>query len=166
METTGSLLVFCSWLRSIAHRSWFTRVLAALKPLEQQGMISLCHDDLLSPGCDVDQGLARASVVLLLLTPDYLASKQDYRERLQVRQRHGAGEIWLTPVLLRGGHRDPLGSEHPTPVATTWDLSCSRVRERHPEAAALLHFCAFLAPDSIPEALLDHSLQGSAVTIL
>jgi hypothetical protein len=44
--------------------------------------------------------------------------------------------------------------EHPTPVATTWDISFRAVAASHPAAADLLRFCACLAPDAIPEELL------------
>ncbi|WP_112425367.1 TIR domain-containing protein [Thermogemmatispora tikiterensis] len=57
----------------------------ALQPLEQEGVISLWHDGLVRPGYDVDQerasALAHASIVLLLFSPDYLASEQGYSER-------------------------------------------------------------------------------------
>jgi tetratricopeptide (TPR) repeat protein len=52
--------------------------------------------------------------------------------------------------LLRHYH----GREHPEPVATTWDISFRRVEERNPAAAELLRFCAFLAPEAIPEEIL------------
>ncbi|HZR43963.1 MAG TPA: tetratricopeptide repeat protein [Ktedonobacteraceae bacterium] len=53
----------------------------------------------------------------------------------------------------------PVG--HPESVATTWKLVFQKI-ERTP-ADDLLHICAFLAPDAIPEALLAHTsaLSGS-----
>jgi hypothetical protein len=39
-------------------------------------------------------------------------------------------------------------------VATTWSLSFQKIEQRNPAAAELLHLCAFLAPDHIPEELL------------
>ncbi|HEU5378618.1 MAG TPA: tetratricopeptide repeat protein [Ktedonobacteraceae bacterium] len=45
------------------------------------------------------------------------------------------------------------GQDYPHAVATTWDLSFQRVELRSPAAAELLRFCAFLAPDAIPEEL-------------
>jgi tetratricopeptide (TPR) repeat protein/transcriptional regulator with XRE-family HTH domain len=44
--------------------------------------------------------------------------------------------------------------DHPETVATTWALSFLRVEQANPVAANLLHLCAFLAADVIPEALL------------
>jgi tetratricopeptide (TPR) repeat protein len=39
-------------------------------------------------------------------------------------------------------------------VATTWSFSCEKVRQAQPAATELLNFCAFLAPDAIPEAII------------
>lgn len=54
--------------------------------------------------------------------------------------------------LLR--QRGDVSKAHPDPVATTWSLSFAQVQQRAPLAADLLRFCAFLAPDDIPEQLL------------
>lgn len=54
--------------------------------------------------------------------------------------------------LLRARGRDAVG--HPEPVATTWSLSFEKVEQAHPAAAELLRFCAFLHPDTIPEAMI------------
>jgi tetratricopeptide (TPR) repeat protein len=50
-------------------------------------------------------------------------------------------------------------SDHPEPVATTWSLSFEKVEQASPAAADLLRFCAFLAPDTIPEELVT---EGAA----
>ena len=47
--------------------------------------------------------------------------------------------------------------DHPDPVATTWSLSFKNVEQANPAAAELLRFCAFLAPDAIPEELFTES---------
>jgi tetratricopeptide (TPR) repeat protein len=49
---------------------------------------------------------------------------------------------------------------HPEAVATTWSLSFEKVESDNPIAAKLLRFCAFLAPDAIPEELLIQALKG------
>ena len=54
--------------------------------------------------------------------------------------------------LLRTRGRDAVG--HPEPVATTWSLSFEKVEQANPAAAELLRFCAFLHPDTIPEAMI------------
>ena len=50
----------------------------------------------------------------------------------------------------RGG----LMGDHPDSVATTWSLSFQRVKEKNAAAAVILRFCAFLAPDAIPEEII------------
>jgi tetratricopeptide (TPR) repeat protein len=49
--------------------------------------------------------------------------------------------------------------DHPEPVTNTWSLSFRKVEEQNPTAVALLRTCAFVAPDAIPEALLEEALQ-------
>ncbi|MBA2393743.1 MAG: tetratricopeptide repeat protein [Ktedonobacteraceae bacterium] len=44
---------------------------------------------------------------------------------------------------------------HPDPVAKTWALSFAKVQQANPAAADLLRFCAFLAPDDIPEEIIS-----------
>jgi hypothetical protein len=50
----------------------------------------------------------------------------------------------------RGG----LVDDHPDSVAATWSLAFQRVEENNAAAADLLRFCAFLAPDAIPEEIV------------
>lgn len=47
------------------------------------------------------------------------------------------------------------GQDYPHAVATAWDLSFQRVQQRSPASTDLLRFCAFLAPDAIPEELFE-----------
>ena len=61
-----------------------------------------------------------------------------------------------TELLQRRGD---AGKAHPDPVATTWSLSFAKVEQLNPLAADLLRFCAFLAPDDIPEQLI---IDGAA----
>lgn len=67
--------------------------------------------------------------------PDYLAR---YRNR-------------RSDILRERGSFD---QDYSAAVATTWSLSFEKLHQASPAAAELLHFCAFLAPDSIPEKLL------------
>jgi tetratricopeptide (TPR) repeat protein len=50
--------------------------------------------------------------------------------------------------------RGEMATDHPDPVATTWDISFKKIEEANPAAAELLRFCAFLHPDAIPEELI------------
>lgn len=53
--------------------------------------------------------------------------------------------------LERRGH---YSQDHPASVATTLLLSFQKVKKRNPAAADVLQFCAFLAPEAIPEEIL------------
>ncbi len=55
-------------------------------------------------------------------------------------------------ILLH--RRGITGKAHPEPVATIWSLSFAKVEQQSLLAADLLRFCAFLAPDDIPEQLI------------
>ena len=64
---------------------------------------------------------------------------------LQLYQKHRFA------LLARRGKQ---AAHYPDSVATTWSLSFAQVERSNPAAAELLHLCAFLAPDHIPEELL------------
>src|SRR6266581_9706779 len=55
--------------------------------------------------------------------------------------------------------------DHPEPVATTWSLAFKNVEQANPAAAELLRFCAFLAPDTIPEELFSESAADLGPTL-
>lgn len=55
------------------------------------------------------------------------------------------------PLLDRRG---AFASEHPPSVAATLWLCCQQVAQQQPAALDLLRFCAFVAPDDIPEDLV------------
>src|SRR5579863_9150722 len=52
-------------------------------------------------------------------------------------------------------NRGSFDQDYPAAVATTWSLSFEKVRQTNPAAAELLDFCAFLAPDAIPEEMIS-----------
>jgi tetratricopeptide (TPR) repeat protein len=59
-----------------------------------------------------------------------------------------------TDLLQERGERKDY---HPDPVAKTWALSFAKVQQANPAAADLLRFCAFLAPDDIPEEIISNA---------
>jgi len=71
----------------------------------------------------------------------------------------GYGHLYQTrrAELLR--NRGGVIDDHPEPVATTWSLSFERVEQCNSAAADLLRLCAFLAPDAIPEELLNQGAR-------
>jgi tetratricopeptide (TPR) repeat protein len=77
-----------------------------LSLLQRQGLITSWHDRHILPGTDwsqaIDEHLERASVILLLISADFLASDYCYGIELQrALQRHQANEARVIPILLR-----------------------------------------------------------------
>jgi hypothetical protein len=77
-----------------------------LAMLKRQGVISTWHDRRLIAGSDLDAGISRelecAEIILLLISPDFLASEYCYSvEMTHALQRHEAGEARVIPVILR-----------------------------------------------------------------
>ncbi|MBV9616895.1 MAG: tetratricopeptide repeat protein, partial [Ktedonobacteraceae bacterium] len=66
---------------------------------------------------------------------DYLSLYRTYRSR------------------LLNQHAD-VPDDYSETVATTWNISFERMVQRNAAAADLFHFCAFLAPDAIPEEMI------------
>src|SRR2546423_4059414 len=86
--------------------AWLRRFEKHLILLKRQGLISLWHDRLISPGTDwtqaIDTRLETASIVLLLVSADFIAS--DYCFGIEMRRalaRQEAGEARVIPVLVR-----------------------------------------------------------------
>jgi TIR domain len=87
-----------------------------LAMLKRQGVISVWHDRRLIAGDHIDNGIAKeldaADIILLLVSPDFLASDYCYGEELaRALERHAAGEARVIPVILRpcDWHVTPFG---------------------------------------------------------
>lgn len=77
-----------------------------LSILRRQGVISEWHDRKIGAGSEwageIDQHLNTAQVILLLISPDFLASDYCYDvEMKRAIERHDAGEARVIPVILR-----------------------------------------------------------------
>lgn len=77
-----------------------------LAMLKRQGLIEVWHDRRLSPGDHFDvsihEELDAADVILLLVSPDFLASDYCYRiEKARALARHRRGEARVISVILR-----------------------------------------------------------------
>lgn len=77
-----------------------------LKMLKRQGIIETWHDRRIVAGQELDgvinEELMSADIVLLLVSPDFLASEYCYdREMTAAMQRHDQGEAVVIPVILR-----------------------------------------------------------------
>jgi len=87
-----------------------------LAMLKRQGVISTWHDRRLVPGDDFNAGIARelerADIILLLVSPDFLASDYCYGiEMTRALARHESGKARVIPVILRpcDWHQAPFG---------------------------------------------------------
>ena len=94
-----------------------------LTMLKRQGAIETFHDRRIAAGDDVDGSISteleQADVILLLVSPDFLASAYCYDiEMRRALERHASGEARVIPVILR--HCDwrqaPFGRLMATPL--------------------------------------------------
>jgi TIR domain len=77
-----------------------------LLPLQHQEIIDMWHDRDISAGTEwkqaVDERLSRAHIILLLVSPDFMASDYCYGiEMKQALQRHQKGDAKVIPIILR-----------------------------------------------------------------
>src|SRR6266487_3926185 len=77
-----------------------------LSQLKWQGRISVWHDRDISAGTEwereIDEHLKTAQIILLLISPDFMASKYCYSiEMKRAMQRHDGGDARVIPILLR-----------------------------------------------------------------
>src|SRR6185312_6386265 len=98
------ITVFCSFAESDA--SWLEQLERHLSTLRHEGSISTWNKSQIIAGSDrqseVDHHLTTASLILLLISSDFLASNSCYGTEMQrVLQRHEAKEAIVVPLLLR-----------------------------------------------------------------
>lgn len=87
-----------------------------LSPLKRMGQIETWHDRRINPGdvfdTEISQNFAEANIVLLLVSPDFIASNYCYDvEMKNSLERHELGEAIVIPVILRpcSWHQLPFG---------------------------------------------------------
>ena len=112
-----------------------------LSLLQRQSVIETWHDRNINAGDDwkqqIDDNLNTATVVLLLISADFLASDYCYEIEMQrALERHNAGEARVIPVILRPVdlHGAPFGTLQVLPAdakpMTLWtnrDEACANV---------------------------------------
>jgi hypothetical protein len=147
------------------------RLEVALATLKRQGLIETWHDRMLRAGDEFDPGirqeLERADIILLLVSPDFIASGYCYDvEMTRALERHHAGEARVIPVILRAcdWHPTPFGKLIAAPrdgkAIRSWpDLDeafldvAKKIREALPKAAvAPARAAPMVASHSIPQA--------------
>ena len=77
-----------------------------LKLLERQNLLSTWYDRQITAGAnwgeEIDKQLERASIIVLLISPDFLASDYCYSHEMQLAlERHKQGLTHVIPILLR-----------------------------------------------------------------
>src|SRR5579864_2836601 len=72
-----------------------------LSILQRQGIIATWHPRKILPGADKnqinDEQFSSAQIILLLISPDFLASDASHAEMEQALQRHRAGLAYVIP---------------------------------------------------------------------
>ncbi len=96
--------IFCCY--ASADEAWLHKLETHLSPLRRQGLISLWHHRLITPGTDwaktIDSHLETASVILLLVSADFFASDYCYGiEMKRALERQEADETHIIPILVR-----------------------------------------------------------------
>lgn len=88
-----------------------------LTPLKRMGRITTWHDRRIIAGeefdAQIDQNFESADIVLLLVSPDFIASDYCYQvEMTNAIERHNCGDAVVIPVILRpcAWHQLPLES--------------------------------------------------------
>jgi TIR domain/CYTH domain len=99
-----TLALFCSYAH--ADENLKAELHKHLRPLEVEGRIRLWHDRMIPPGAEwgshIDVNLRAADLVLILVSPDFLASAYCTGVELAfAMERHSAGEAIVVPVIAR-----------------------------------------------------------------
>ena len=104
VEPTRAVEVFFSY----AHKDekWRNELENQLSGLKRQGLITGWYDRKLTPGTEwaseIDMHLNTASIILLLVSPNFIASDYCYGiEMKRALERHEAGEACVIPVIVR-----------------------------------------------------------------
>jgi hypothetical protein len=124
-----ALVVFISY----SHRdeALYDQLARHLKPLEYEGVIHPWSDHRISAGNDfgaeIAAALDTANIILLLVSPDFIASEYCWGiEMKKALDRHAAGQARVIPVILRptDWFRCPFGKLSAVPMdgkpVTTW----------------------------------------------
>jgi len=89
-----------------ADRLWIDRFEKHLRSLRSQGIIDIWHDRDISAGqewaSEVDAHLEQAQIVLLFVSPDFMASDYVYSSEFQrVMERNAQAKTRVIPIILR-----------------------------------------------------------------
>src|SRR5260370_15013142 len=99
-----SVEVFCCYARK--DQSLLLELKTHLTPLQREGVITLWADTDINAGMqwekEVQRHLNTAQIILLLISPDFIASEYCYSVEMQrAVERHERGEARVIPIILR-----------------------------------------------------------------
>src|ERR1022692_191837 len=97
-------LVFCCYARK--DQEFLHDLRIRLKSLEREGLITAKADIDISPGAEwettIKHHLKGADIILLLISPDFIASDYCFNEEMQLAlARHEQGTARVVPVIIR-----------------------------------------------------------------
>src|SRR5438067_12626282 len=96
--------IFCCYARK--DQELLQILKAHLMPLQRQGLITIWSDTDINAGEEweeeIRQHLTTAQIILLLVSPDFMASEYCYSNEMQrAMERHSLGEAKVIPIILR-----------------------------------------------------------------
>lgn len=128
MDTTVPVEVFLSYTRE--DQMFADELQTHLVLLRRQGLITNWHDREIVPGTEWETEISRhldaAQIILMLVSPYFLASSFTYKEMRKALEKHLAGEARVIPIILRpcDWKNTPLGRLQALPKngqpMTTW----------------------------------------------
>jgi hypothetical protein len=103
-EAQEPLRVFCSYSRK--DEDYLNDLRVWLRPFERQSLIAWWHDREIIPGQEwreaIEENLQAANIILLLISPDFMASDFAYEQEMQQAiARHERGEASVIPIIVR-----------------------------------------------------------------
>lgn len=99
-----SIEIFCCYAHE--DQPLLRKLLAHLMPLQRQGLITIWSDRDINAGSDwkqaINEHLLTAQIILLLMSPDFMASEYCYSKELaQALALHERGAARVIPIILR-----------------------------------------------------------------
>lgn len=103
-ERTGAINIFICYAHK--DKTLLDKLENHLEPLRRSGQIMPWYDREIQPGMnwkqEIDTHLNSADIILLLISPDFMASDYCYgKETVRALERHERGEAHVIPVILR-----------------------------------------------------------------
>jgi TIR domain len=104
MMTRGPLNVFIAYEQTDTH--FYEELIKRLLPIQREGALRISSHSTVEVGTEWEQEIARqikrSSLILLLISPDFMASEQSYTVELKLAMDcYRAGSARVVPIILR-----------------------------------------------------------------